>query len=68
MFLTVSLNDLRNEKYSLEENNFTFTGESGPEGLSYAVKLPLYKDVIPQVGSYAENDLLNGIMSCPVLG
>ena len=49
VFLTVSLNDLKNEKFSLDDNLFKFVGQSGPDGALYAVEVPLYKDVIPQV-------------------
>jgi len=55
VLLTVSLNDLRNEKFSLEENSFTFAGESGPEKTLYKVNLTFYNDVIPQVRSNANH-------------
>ncbi len=49
VFLTVSLNDLANEKFSLEDDLFTFSGQSGRDGPLYAVEVPLFKEVIPQV-------------------
>ena len=49
ILLTVSLNDIHHEKYSLEEKVFQFTGVGGTEGQHYNVELQFYKDVIPQV-------------------
>ena len=51
ILLTVSLNDIHHEKYSLEEKVFQFTGVGGAEGQHYNVELEFFKDVIPQVGS-----------------
>ena len=47
--LTVSVNDLHNEKYSVENNCFVFEGE-GSETLSrYSCQIDFYKEIIPQV-------------------
>ena len=45
----MSLNDLRNEDFTLEENVFRFKGEGGSNGTLYAVEVPFFKAVIPQV-------------------
>lgn len=49
VFLTVSLSDLRNENFALENNVFKFRGEGGSDGSMYSVEVPFFKDVIPQV-------------------
>lgn len=49
VLLTVSLNDIHHEKYSLEEKVFKFSGVGGAEGHQYNVEINFYKDVIPQV-------------------
>lgn len=49
LFLTVSLNDLRNEDFVLEDKVFKFKGEGGSDKILYNVEVPFFKDVIPQV-------------------
>lgn len=49
--LTVSLTDIRNEKFSLEENVFKFRGNGGPDGHMYSVDLTFLKDIVPQVSA-----------------
>ena len=48
----MSLNDLRNENFVLEEKLFTFKGEGGSDKFLYDVEVPFFKDVIPQVRTY----------------
>ena len=49
--LTVSLNDIHHEKFSLEEKVFKFSGIGGSDGSQYEVEINFYQDVIPQVCS-----------------
>lgn len=53
--LTVNLNDIHHEKYSLEEKVFQFSGVGGADAQQYSVELQFYKDVIPQVSSLLQN-------------
>lgn len=49
LLLTVSLNDIQDETFSLEETTFQFSGVGGSDRKQYSVQLEFYKDVIPQV-------------------
>lgn len=49
VLLTVSLTDIRNEKFSLEEGVFKFRGNAGSDGKLYTLDINFYKDVVPQV-------------------
>lgn len=49
LLLTVSLNDIQDEKFSLEETTFQFSGVGGSDGKHYNVELEFYKDIVPQV-------------------
>lgn len=49
ILLTVSLNDIRDETFSLEERVFEFSGVGGAEGRKYEAMIEFYKDVLPQV-------------------
>ena len=49
LLLTVSLNDIQDETFSLEETTFQFSGMGGSDGKQYNVELEFYKDVVPQV-------------------
>ena len=48
ILLTVNVNDLHNEKFSLEDKTFTFYGE-GHENLKYSFELEFFKEITPQV-------------------
>ena len=45
----MSLNDIQDETFSLEETTFQFSGVGGSDGKQYNVELEFYKDVVPQV-------------------
>jgi hypothetical protein len=49
VLLTINLQDIRNEKLSLEQNSFTFTGNGGSEGKLYSLNMAFHKEVVPQV-------------------
>ena len=51
ILLTVSLNDICDETFSLEENAFEFSGVGGAEGRMYETRIEFYKDIVPQVSS-----------------
>ena len=55
ILLTVSLSDIRNEKLSVEDTVFKFTGNAGPERKLYSVELTFHKEVVPQVRKVAKN-------------
>lgn len=48
VMLTVSLNDIHHEKFSLEDKAFKFSGVGGADGSQYQVEINFYQDVIPQ--------------------
>lgn len=49
ILLTVSVNDITNEKYKVNEKSFSFYGEGG-EGLEkYHCELEFHKEIVPQV-------------------
>ena len=58
VLLTVSLNDIRDETFSLEENGFEFSGVGGAEGRMYEARIEFYKDILPQVTNVTQ---CNGI-------
>ena len=47
--LTVGLNDIHHEKFSLEDKVFKFSGIGGSDGSQYEVEINFYGEVIPQV-------------------
>lgn len=49
VLLTINLSDIRNEKLSLEESTFTFTGNAGADGKLYSIQMAFHKEVVPQV-------------------
>ena len=49
ILLTVSLSDIKNEKVSLENGEFSFKAKAGPEGKLYSVDMTFHKEIIPQV-------------------
>lgn len=49
ILLTVSLTDIRDEKFTLEENVFHFKGNAGPDGRMYTLNMNFHKEVVPQV-------------------
>ena len=51
VLLTVDVTDIRDEKYSLDEKVFKFTGAGGPEGQLYSVELEFYGEIVPQVST-----------------
>ena len=51
ILLTVSLNDIRDETFSLEENVFEFSGVGEAEGRLYKARIEFYEDILPQVTS-----------------
>ena len=67
ILLTVNLNDIHHEKYSLEENVFQFTGVGGAEGQHYNVELRFFKDVIPQVRKASKSFQLQHVIGYTVL-
>lgn len=49
ILLTVSLSDIKNEKVSLEDGEFSFKANAGPDGKMYSVDMTFHKEIIPQV-------------------
>lgn len=49
VLLTVNLSDIKNEKLSLEENMFSFSGNAGVEKKLYTLQMTFHKEVVPQV-------------------
>lgn len=50
LFVTVSLTDIKNERFTLDEHKFTFRGVGGPDEKQYACEIQFLKEVVPQVG------------------
>lgn len=49
VLLTIELNDIQNEKYTLNEKSLKFSGQGGTHGDSYELELDFYGEVNPEV-------------------
>ena len=49
LYVTIQLNDIKEEKFSLDEKKLTFKGYGGIEGKHYGIELDLLNEVVPQV-------------------
>ena len=49
ILLTVSLNDIHDEQFSLEEKELHFSGLGGSGDGQYDIKIDFYKEIIPHV-------------------
>ena len=49
VILTVNLNDIKGEHFTLDNTKFTFKGIGGSDQQRYGCELEFFKEVIPQV-------------------
>ncbi len=49
VLLTIELNDIQNEKYTLSDKALKFSGQGGAQGSIYELELELYGEVVPEV-------------------
>lgn len=49
ILLTVSVNDLHNEKYAVNDKTLSFYGEGSESLQKYKFEIQFYKEIVPQV-------------------
>ena len=55
VFVTINLNDINHEKYSLDNKKLTFSGIGGSDKKFYSIELEFNKEVVPEVCGVEES-------------